>query len=306
MSSIARSFVKQLIPHAAIGQVRSLQTAIQRLRLPSARSIYQSAPEAPSFLSPHLLPELQRRYPNLPEYGYDPIDVERRGQVRAEEILKLPGGSTSESFLEIGCWDGMVSCALQQKGKQTIAVDNRAEGFDPRAFKAGVRLLQKDATSLHFDDESFDFVFSYDSFEHFAQPERVLSEAVRVLRKGGHLFLMFGPLYFSPFGQHVYRSITVPYCQVLFSSQTLSDFAMDRAMQPIDFSHVNGWSLEQYRNLWEKFSAVLQEVEYEEIQDLSHLELIRNFPSCFRNKSSLLENFLVSSIHALFQKRHGT
>ena len=35
-----------------------------------------------------------------------------------------------------------------------------------------------DASNLKFEDESFDFVFSYDSFEHFENAEQVLNEAI--------------------------------------------------------------------------------------------------------------------------------
>lgn len=245
---------------------------------------------------------LQQRYPALPEYGYDITDLERRGHARAKEILNLPGTSTAKTFLEIGCWDGMVSHALQLKGKHTTAVDNRTEGFDQRASNAGVRLLQQDATHLQFEDGSFDFVFSYDTFEHVAQPERILQEAARVTKKRGHVFLQFGPLYCSPFGQHAYRSITVPYCHILFSRETLQEFVNKQGLEPIEFSMVNEWSLDQYRGLWEKYAHQLRKVEYKEIRDLAHLNLIREYPSCFRNKSTLLDNFLVTSIHVVFQK----
>jgi hypothetical protein len=43
-------------------------------------------------------------------------------------------------------------------------------------------------------------------------------------------------------------------------------------------------------------------VEYEEIRDLSHLDLIRRYPSCFKSKATLLDNFVVSSIRVVFQK----
>ena len=302
MSPTSRSLLKRLLPQTAIRQARKVQTTFQRLSLPTTRRIFENAPQIPAFLEPDNLPILQRHYPILPEYGYGADELERRGYARTKEILNLPGASTAKSFLEIGCWDGMVSHALQLKGKQTTAVDNRAEGFDQRALNAGVRLLQNDATHLQFEDGSFDFVFSYDTFEHVAQPERVLQEAARVTKKGGHVFLEFGPLYYSPFGQHAYRSVTVPYCQVLFSKETLQQFVIQRGLDPIGFSKVNEWSLDQYRELWEMNAHQLRKVEYKEILDLSHMNLIRKYSSCFRNKSTLFDNFIVSSIHVVFQK----
>lgn len=302
MRPTARSLLKQLLPPAALRRVREAQTTVQGLRLPATRRSFQGAPTSPGYLAPEALSPLQSRYPILPEYGYDSADLARRGQARAEEILRLPGASAARTFLEIGCWDGMVSCALQQGGKQAMAVDNRADGFDARASRAGVRLLQADATSLQLENDSFDVVFSYDTFEHVAEPERVLQEAARVTRKGGHVFLQFGPLFCSPFGQHAYRSIRVPYCHVLFAKQALQEFASEHGLAPIEFADVNEWSLGRFRGLWQKYAPQLCKVEYREIRDLAHLGLIREHPSCFKSKSALLDDFIVSSIHVVFQK----
>jgi SAM-dependent methyltransferase len=304
MRPSARSLLKQVLPPAAFRRIRDVRTSLQALRLPATRRIFQAAPAAPAHLAPEALPPLQARYPALPEYGYDSADLARRGRERAAEVLGLTGAAAARTCLEIGCWDGMVSCALQQAGMQATAVDNRADGFDARASRAGVRLLRADAAGLQFESESFDVVFSYDTFEHLADPERVLQEAARVTRKGGHVFLQFGPLYLSPFGQHAYRSIRVPYCHVLFAKQALQDFASRSALAPIEFADVNEWSLGRYRELWAKFDGPLRRVEYREIRELAHLDLVRDHPSCFRARSGLLDDFLVTSIHVVFQKPH--
>lgn len=264
--------------------------------------IFAAAKDVPSYLDISTLETLQIKYPYPPEYGYDADTVEVRGIERATQILRLPGAKEAHSFLELGCWDGMVSCCLRRKGKIATAIDNRDAGFDARASREGVRLLQMDAAGLRFEDESFDFVFSYDAFEHFVSPEDVLREAIRVVRKGGYIYLEFGPLYYSPFGEHAYRSITVPYCQFLFPEHLINDFATQKGLDPIDFSHVNGWSLECYRNLWSKYSHVLTKVRYHEDRDLSCLRLIRTYPSCFKSKSNHFENFIVAGISVLFQK----
>ncbi|MDR2213880.1 MAG: class I SAM-dependent methyltransferase, partial [Pseudomonadales bacterium] len=123
-----------------------------------------------------MLQSLQEAYRAPPDYGYDADAVERRGIERASQLLRLSGASSAQSFLEIGCWDGMVSAALQRRGKTATAIDNRSDGFDDRARAAGVHLAQMDAARLSFGDASFDFVFSYDAFEHVASPEDVLRE----------------------------------------------------------------------------------------------------------------------------------
>lgn len=71
----------------------------------------------------------------------------------------------------------MVCCILQRMGKKTTALDKESRFFDKRALCEDVKFLKMDAAHLQFEDESFDFVFSYDSFEHFANPGAALQEA---------------------------------------------------------------------------------------------------------------------------------
>ena len=303
MGQLIKRIIKTAFPRVVIQKLRILLSWLSsRLQILKTRRIFERAPDTPTYLQSEMLGALQQRYPFLLDYEYDQKSLEDRGVDRAKKILRLPGATQATRFLELACWDGMVSCVLQRTGKDTTAIDNRSEGFDERAFREGVRLLQMNGAELKFEDESFDFVFSYDAFEHFAEPEHVLREAIRVVRKGGHIYLVFGPLYMSPFGQHAYRSITVPYCQFLFPKTVINHFANQKGLEPIDFNEVNGWSLEHFRGLWDRYSHVLKRVKYCETYDLSHLDLIRQYPSCFRSKTQLFENLIVSEIEVLFQK----
>jgi len=69
---------------------------------------------------------------------------------------------------------------FRKNGKKTIGIDVRSKGFDKRALNANVKLIEMDAGKLEFEDETFDFIFSFDSFEHFLKPEKVLKESLRV------------------------------------------------------------------------------------------------------------------------------
>jgi 2-polyprenyl-3-methyl-5-hydroxy-6-metoxy-1,4-benzoquinol methylase len=299
LKAMAKNILPPSVVHGLRHVVKNLPRSIERLR---TERIFTEASLSPSHLSNNTLEQLQQKYPFPPKYGWDPDTLEVRGEARSAELLRFPGGQQSKTFLELGCWDGMVSCALAKSGKQTTAIDYRDIGFDERARRGGVKLMQMNAADLRFDAESFDFVFSYDALEHVASPEEVLREAVRVTRPGGYIYLDFGPLYYSPFGEHAYDSIPVPYCQFLFSEKQINDFAARKKMPQIDFSHVNRWSLKRYRELWEKFSPVLKKLSYYESLDYSHLDLIREYPSCFRSKSDYFEDFQVDYIKVLFQK----
>lgn len=302
MRNQIRSIIKQLVPRTIINILIKLRKVFLTLQLPETKRIFKNAEGLPSYLDIDLLEILQHKYPFPAEYGYDEKSVLTRGKLRANQILSLPGAQNCSSFLELGCWDGMVSYALSRMDKEATAIDISTEGFDKRAIEGSVQLIQMDAGEMKFEDESFDFIFSFDTFEHFSQPEKVLQEIIRVLKTDGYLYLQFEPLYMAPFGEHAYRSITVPYCQFLFPKNAINEFAIKKGLTPIDFNHVNRWRIENFRNLWEKYKSNLSCIKYSEGKNLRHLNLIRKYPSCFKSKTNNFDDLIISSIEVLFQK----
>lgn len=246
---------------------------------------------------------LMKLYPFPPRYPWDKNALVERGRARSRELTKLPGADSAKHFLELGCWDGMVSGSLAGAGLQATAIDYRDIGFDSRATAMGATLLQMDASKMQFEDGSFDVVFSYDAIEHVRWPDSVLGEALRVLRPGGLVYLDFGPLYFSPLGEHAYDSIPIPYCQFLFTEAQINAYANRLSKPLIDFDHVNRWSLGQYRKLWSDLDPLAEVVFCCESRDLRHLTLIEKYPGNFRARSSLFDDFLVANIRILLKRR---
>jgi SAM-dependent methyltransferase len=300
-SPIMRPLFLKFIPKGAFDKLVLLFTRLRTLRI---RKVLDQSPETPEWLGSDVLESLQEEYPFSTSYGRDPQSQEKRGRDRAAEILRLAKdkADTMNSFLELACWDGMTSCFLKRLGKMATAIDIRADGFDERAASEGAKFLQMDAAHLRFDDETFDFVFSYNAFEHFPEPELVLQEAIRVVKKGGYIYLAFGPLYMSPKGSHGYRSITVPYHQLLFPKELLEDFTLARGLSPVTLNGLNKWSVEDYRRLWNRHSHILRKLRYRETYNPLHVDLIARFPSCFKSKTACLDNLLVSDIEALFER----
>jgi SAM-dependent methyltransferase len=70
-----------------------------------------------------------------------------------------------------------------------------ANGIDPE------RVINSTGESLPFADESFDIVYSANVLEHTENPEKVLQEAMRVLRPGGLLYMEM-PNFLSYFEGH--------------------------------------------------------------------------------------------------------
>ena len=311
MNYQAICLIKNMLPEGVLHLLRPIYHGVQRVRwykeLRETQRIFAASPDTPAFLDRSLLPDMQRHYqqPSFHLSGQGGTTQTRNdtGHERAMQLLSMPGASSATEFLEIGCGDGLVSHNLARQGKTATAIDQTQNDLDGTVLSSGVRFSRMDAENIQFSDNSFDFVFSFNAFEHFSSPEKVLREAIRLVRKGGYIYLEFAPLYYAPYGEHAWLSISVPYCQFLWTKQDLQDFCREQGCRPIDFSHVNGWSLDQYRDLWKRYEQALKKVRYIETFDPSHLSMIRKYPACFKSKSKSLENFIVLGIGVLFRKK---
>jgi SAM-dependent methyltransferase len=115
----------------------------------------------------------------------------------------LPRGSR---VLEGGCGRANKVKALADAGFQAIGVDFAEESVrQARTVYPGLDIRQGDVRSLDFPAASFDGYWSIGVIEHFwTGYDRILSEAARVLRPGGILFLT-AP-WFSPYRRRKARS----------------------------------------------------------------------------------------------------
>ena len=96
-------------------------------------------------------------------------------------------------ILEAGSGAGNVLGALKNNGYQVTGIDIAGETLARlKEIDNSLSLARTDVHSLPFVDQSFDGVISGGVIEHFWDGfEQPLSEAARVLRKGGFLFLTF-------------------------------------------------------------------------------------------------------------------
>lgn len=301
--SVART-LPQPVRSALADALLNLQNARARWEARQARKVFNTGRRTPVWLDRGLLETLQQKYPFPSVYRRDPESCERRGQERAAYILTLSRKTIppAEAFLELGCWDGMVSCCLQRSGKSTTAIDIRSQGLDERVRRGGTTFCQADAAKLPFANESFDFVLSYNSFEHFLRPDAVLEEAIRVTRLGGLIYLSFGHLYSSYRGLHAFRIIPIPYIHYLFPKAMLVQFLREQGLRSIRYDNINGWTLHDYRRLWARHAHQLKQIRYREVLDSRHVDLIEQYPSCFRSKADSFESLIVSGIQVLLER----
>jgi SAM-dependent methyltransferase len=264
--------------------------------------------------SEEIFQRLQAQYSTRDYYRYDAFATWERGTERAIELLrntnlKDPGARV----LEIGAGDGMVGAALGTFGHK-VTINDIENWLDARARCC--EFVPADVCShLPLDSDTFDLVYSYNTFQHLRDPARAFAEMVRVCAPGGWIYIHFGPLFAGPWGLHVYRILHMPYPQFLFSR----DFITERLRREAVFSqyHVsnmvfdqgrvratllplNEWRLRQFLELWKQQPCNL--IKFETAADANHLNIIKDFPAAFSGRGLQLEDVTTSTLTVLFRK----
>ena len=109
-----------------------------------------------------------------------------------------------QNILEVGCSDGLAcDLLLCEEPRQITGVDVMGIvgcGYrDPR-----IRYERVDGSLLPFKDNSFHLSYSIATLEHCFDPVKTIEEMHRVTIPGGYCYIQAGPLYFSPFGHHMF------------------------------------------------------------------------------------------------------
>lgn len=115
-----------------------------------------------------------------------------------EAEVQALGDVRDRDVLELGCGAAQWSIALAQDGARPVGIDLSAKQLrHARRAASTLPLVQGSAEELPFADGSFDVVFCDHGAMGFADPDRTVPEAARVLRPGGRLvFAIAGPLLF--------------------------------------------------------------------------------------------------------------
>lgn len=105
-----------------------------------------------------------------------------------------------KSLLDIGCGAGQTVSMLSSLGYNVFGVDLSPLflGKGRKDATNGFAFISADAEELPFRDKYFDAVCSFEFIEHCSNPEKVLSEMIRVLKPGGYIIIR-SPNLCSPF-----------------------------------------------------------------------------------------------------------
>lgn len=112
---------------------------------------------------------------------------ERIRRIRIEEfelVLKEFEGRIFKSALEIGCGDGTQSLLLKEYCDELISTDIDSSDIPPERLEK-INFVPADATSLPFDDNHFDLIYSSNVLEHIENIEGAIDEMKRVMKPDG-------------------------------------------------------------------------------------------------------------------------
>lgn len=130
--------------------------------------------------------------------------------------------------LDIGCGAGGKTIYYASKGVKNIIGVEILEKYKDEAENLARKynlddkfeFVCADASKTPFEDETFDTIIMNDAMEHVDEPEKVLDECYRILKKNGKLYLNFPP-YNHPYGAHLSDAIGMPWVHVFFSEKTM-------------------------------------------------------------------------------------
>lgn len=125
-------------------------------------------------------------------------DDKRGGRVRGGyhdllddlELEFLERFATNKRVLEVGCGTGLLLERMAAFAEQAHGVD-LSPGMLRHAKARGLEAVEGSATSLPFEDDSFDVVCSFKVLAHVQDIRTAIAEMFRVLRPGGTLVLEF-------------------------------------------------------------------------------------------------------------------
>ena len=117
----------------------------------------------------------------------------QEGMVRPvyEAVLERTRVKAGTRYLDVGCGAGMVAQIAAARGAQVSGIDAAEALLDiARLRKPRGDFRRGDLEDLPFDDQSFDVVTGFNSFQYAGNPAVALGAARRVTRRGGAVVIM--------------------------------------------------------------------------------------------------------------------
>ncbi len=106
--------------------------------------------------------------------------------------------------------------------------------------EANLSLTLGDSENLPYEDEKFDLILVNDSFHHYPNPNRVVREIFRVLKKRGHLILSdYYKSFFIRLIMNTFISFSIDGDVKIYSKREMENFLKEAGFKIIDAEILN-------------------------------------------------------------------
>ena len=133
-------------------------------------------------------------------------------------------------YLDMGCGSGEITLQLARQGATDVTGVDILPRFIALAERHAAASAHGDRVKFVCADlhawtpaRPFDVVLSFDALEHIPQPQVFLARMRDFVAPGGVAVISFGPLFHSPFGDHMgeFFRFALPWRGALFSQEAL-------------------------------------------------------------------------------------
>lgn len=162
-----------------------------------------------------------------------PLSIENANLRLRKLIDRLDGNLPIDGalrYLDIGCGKGDITIALAAAGCGHVTGIDFVARTIAQARNDASRLRVGDKVEFVCGDihdwtpeQPFDVVLSHEALEHIHDPQAFLKSIARLVTPDGLVILAFGPLFHSPFGDHMngFFKVQIPWRGAMFSEQAV-------------------------------------------------------------------------------------
>lgn len=171
------------------------------------------------------------------------------GKRHIAHIMKWYPGILAGSILDLGSGPGSFLVQAAEAGGNVVGVEPSQELIDvslERLHSLGlsVQIIKGTGEHIPFPDGSFDFVNMAEVIEHVEDPEQVLLEVYRILKRGGGVYVsvpnrfgMYDPHFHAYFVNWLPRSLATPYLKLAGKDKDDSVHIDDTGRQRLENMH---------------------------------------------------------------------
>lgn len=278
---------EELAFHAKLG-VKTIQRAEKNVQisLDTLRSIAYALDIDYEYLldeKKHLT-EIKREFSNQAHFIHN-SKIFNNNQI-IQKIISMAGVRPTDQVLDLACGTGIMTRTIAEKTKKVIAVDitdkmvNLTQKMCNENGLDHVKVFNRNAEKLNFEDNFFDVIITRLSIHHFKNPDIVIKEMKRVLKDDGRIIIAD-----------------------IFSSELLEENQLHNAIEQLrDPTHVKALSQSEFQSLFDTNGLAIKNMNIIETQrEYGEWLKITNAPERYEALYIVLKNLIESNKKAGIQ-----